>query len=529
MLLPLGLLLLLTGPQLTNAEQCRLRAKNMLNDPSFPATTTFGNGTMTPTGTNSNGQSSTSSTSATPTRTPFNYGSEPVRGVNLGGWLVLEPWITPSIFDNTGDDAIVDEYTLGQRRNNDEMRKILDNHWNTVSKPPVVPLTACKIDIESKWITEDDFRNIRAAGLNHVRIPVGYWSVPMTSRDTQESTDPSPYIPGAWPYLLRGLNWAATHGVHVIVDLHGAPGSQNGYDNSGQRTDDPRWAYNPSNVTRTIDTLKVMAREIGGMIDVLELLNESAGFKSNQWAEVTRQFWLDGYRAVREAGGNGFRVMIGDAFLGLDVSDGVQFVVLAFQLTRSLVDRAGQTLWNLHRHKASSLILFVHFETLSNLAAVLKPNLRQHQYQVFSNQELARSFDEHISHTCSMKSGVVNYATNNIWTVMGEWSNAITDCAKYLNGRGVGYRWDGTRAQDDMRRFGSCDSYTGSYRGFSDEYKAFLRRYFEAQIDISEAVQGWVYWPWKAEIADDWSYEKGLEGGWIPRNPSDRMYPNICS
>ncbi|KAL0061942.1 hypothetical protein AAF712_011226 [Marasmius tenuissimus] len=486
--LPLGLLLLLTGSQLTNAEQCRLRAKNMLNDPSFPATTTFGNGTMTPTGTNSNGQSSTSSTSATPTRTPFNYGSEPVRGVNLGGWLVLEPWITPSIFDNTGDDAIVDEYTLGQRRNNDEMRKILDNHWNTVSGPLLYRLTSGKIDIEFKWITEDDFRNIRAAGLNHVRIPVGYWSVPMTSRDTQESTDPSPYIPGAWPYLLRGLNWAATHGVHVIVDLHGAPGSQNGYDNSGQRTDDPRWAYNPSNVTRTIDTLKVMAREIGGMIDVLELLNESAGFKSGQWAEVTRQFWLDGYRAVREAGGNGFRVMIGDAFLGLDS-------------------------WTNFMEPPQAQGVLIDF----------------HQYQVFSNQELARSFDEHISHTCSMKSGVVNYATNNLWTVMGEWSNAITDCAKYLNGRGVGYRWDGTRAQDDMRRFGSCDSYTGSYRGFSDEYKAFLRRYFEAQIDISEAAQGWVYWPWKAEIADDWSYEKGLEGGWIPQNPSDRMYPNICS
>ena len=91
-------------------------------------------------------------------------------------------------------------------------------------------------------------------------------------------------------------------------------------------------------------------------------------------------------------------------------------------------------------------------------------------------------------------------------------------------------------------------------------------RYFEAQIDIAEAVQGWVssshsfiqarsnYFPLvvlgilaveskygfhrrrvptntfvQAEVADDWSYEKGLEGGWIPQNPSNRMYPNICS
>ena len=26
---------------------------------------------------------------------PFNH---QIRGVNLGGWMVLEPWITPSIF-----------------------------------------------------------------------------------------------------------------------------------------------------------------------------------------------------------------------------------------------------------------------------------------------------------------------------------------------------------------------------------------------------------------------------------------------
>ncbi|KAL0580953.1 hypothetical protein V5O48_001045 [Marasmius crinis-equi] len=339
-----------------------------------------------------------------------------VRGVNLGGWLVLEPWITPSIFDNTGDDSIIDEYTLGQKRNTPEMRKILENHWDT-------------------WITEDDFKAIRAAGLNHVRIPVGYWSVPVSSSDTSGSTDTSPYISGAWPYLLRGLNWAAAHGVHVIVDLHGAPGSQNGYDNSGQRTDDPRWAYNPANVSRTVDTLKVMAREIGGMIDILELLNESAGFKSDQWAQVTRQFWLDAYKAVRDAGGNGFRVMIGDAFLGLNS-------------------------WQNFMEPPDAQGVLIDF----------------HQYQVFSNEELARSFDQHITATCALKNNTVTYAQNNLWTVMGEWSNAITDCAKYLNGRGVGARWDGTRAQADMHRFDSCGPYTGSYSGFSNDYKTFLRR-----------------------------------------------------
>jgi len=39
----------------------------------------------------------------------FAYGSEKVRGVNTGGWFVLEPWITPSIFEGNG---AVDEYTF---------------------------------------------------------------------------------------------------------------------------------------------------------------------------------------------------------------------------------------------------------------------------------------------------------------------------------------------------------------------------------------------------------------------------------
>lgn len=29
----------------------------------------------------------------------FNFNTQKVRGINLGGWFVLEPWITPSIFE----------------------------------------------------------------------------------------------------------------------------------------------------------------------------------------------------------------------------------------------------------------------------------------------------------------------------------------------------------------------------------------------------------------------------------------------
>jgi hypothetical protein len=60
--------------------------------------------------------------------TPFNT---QVRGVNLGGWMVLEPWITPSLFYQflgKGEGEIaMDSYTfcevLGAKEANQQLRR----------------------------------------------------------------------------------------------------------------------------------------------------------------------------------------------------------------------------------------------------------------------------------------------------------------------------------------------------------------------------------------------------------------------
>jgi aryl-phospho-beta-D-glucosidase BglC (GH1 family) len=152
------------------------------------------------------------------------------------------------------------------------------------------------------------------------RIPIGYWSIPLTDSDTSVSISTAPYVSGAWTFFLRALVWAKKHNVRVIVDLHGAPGSQNGYDNSGQRTGNPLWAVNPDNVMRTVDTLRFLAKEVGDQVDVIELLNEAAGFRGDDWAAAVRSFWVDAYDAVRQAAGEDVKIMIGDAFLGVNVS-----------------------------------------------------------------------------------------------------------------------------------------------------------------------------------------------------------------
>lgn len=123
----------------------------------------------------------------------FDYRGDKVRGVNLGGWLVTEPWITPSLFDAAGD-AAVDEWSLCETLGADGCRSVLSEHW-------------------SSFITADDLTQIASAGMNHVRIPVGYWAL--------KHLDGDQYIDGQLEYLDQAIGWARAAGLKVVLDLHG--------------------------------------------------------------------------------------------------------------------------------------------------------------------------------------------------------------------------------------------------------------------------------------------------------------------
>ena len=130
---------------------------------------------------------------------------------------------------------------------------------------------------------------------------------------------------------------------------------------------------------------------------------------------------------------------------------------------------------------------------------------------------------QHISTACGQGSSL---SSSSLWTVVGEWTPAANDCARNLNGRGVGSRFEGTFP--GSTRVGSCTGLTGKASSFSSSYKTFLRQYWEAQVMTYEKGQGWIQWTWKAESADEWSYQAGLANGWIPQNPTSFQFPNIC-
>ncbi|EJU03858.1 glycoside hydrolase family 5 protein [Dacryopinax primogenitus] len=405
---------------------------------------------------------SPANTTSTPSRhSGFAYGSTPVRGVNLGGWLVLEPWITPSIFDNTGNDGIVDEWTLGQYSDYDTALNTLRNHW-------------------SSWITKSDMQQIAAAGLNHVRIPIGFWAFDNSG---------TPYIMDQqYSYLKQAVQWASASGISVWVDLHGVPGSQNGYDNSGQRGT-PTWHTEQSNVQRSQAIIQTLANEFsqgqyGGAVTAIELVNEPAGYYSEDLLTCARNYYGSTYTTVRNAGN--LVVVLHDAFQSLDYWNGF------------LTSNTG----------ASNVLMDTHI------------------YQVFNTDQLQESWQGHINDACSNGARLASFAEQNLWTVVGEWSTASTDCAVNLNGRGVGARYDGTYPGSSY--IGNCYGQTGDQSTFSADYKTFLRQFWEAQVTAYEQAQGWIYWCWKNEQADDWSYQKGVQNGWIPSNPNNRQYPNIC-
>ncbi|KAL0581059.1 hypothetical protein V5O48_000952 [Marasmius crinis-equi] len=396
----------------------------------------------------------------------FPYGLQKVRGVNIGGWLVLEPFITPTLFDNTGNDKIVDEYTFGQLApNRAQAEAALKQHWDT-------------------FITEEDFAQIAAAGLNHVRIAIGYWAFKTLPGD--------PYISGQLPYLKTAIGWARTHGLNVIVDLHGAPGSQNGFDNSGQKLDHPGWHTQQTNIDITNEVLRMIVDQFGGdsTVPTIAPLNEPAAF-AEDIMNATKKYWLDSYDSIRYPQGKGLlewesntMVLIHDAF------QGVKF-------------------WN----------GFMPSPKYENYG------LDKHIYQIFSNDEVSRNEAEHIRVACNYAEEITS--AEDFFVIIGEWAPVATDCARNLNSRGMGPRYDGT--YPGSSRIGSCEGKTGDASDFSLEFKDFMRQYWEAQVTTYEKADGWLQWTWKTEGGNsEWSYKSGLENGWIPQDPTDLKYPDIC-
>ena len=103
--------------------------------------------------------------------------------------------------------------------------------------------------------------------------------------------------------------------------------------------------------------------------------------------------------------------------------------------------------------------------------------------------------------------------------------------AYWLNGRGVGARWDGTYnyAGQGSSYMGSCDGpkRSGTAEQIQGADRANLQRFINAQMAAYEKANGWIFWTWKTEAAPEWDYRALANAGIIkvPAGPAGERLP----
>ena len=262
-----------------------------------------------------------------------------IRGVNLGGWLVLERYITPYMFSITDchiqgklcwfpgqlsapttrhgkqDESLLcditrcqphrienvfgevdypmDEWTLAEAFNNKSLAaQWLNHHFDT-------------------FVTRDDLQALIQAGVTHVRVPLPHFLLGnnILAEEAWVAAD-------RYRYLLRLLQWCRELGLQVWPDMHTAPGSQNGFDNSGQAMASGSscggWSGTADHVQRSLNAIQSVTRQIvrdgyGDVVTGFGLLNEP--FKDCD-KRVYEAFINEGLEIVRQELGRDTHVYI---------------------------------------------------------------------------------------------------------------------------------------------------------------------------------------------------------------------------
>ena len=157
-----------------------------------------------------------------------------LKGANYGNRFIVEDWLASQPY----------EFYEGVPKHGDDRLSLCD----------MVPVDGYPHprDRMLAWLNatiqpEQHFAWLRDRGFNLVRVPTGYWNwityagdltpaapsdVAARLRNLQNLGTPSDFE----PYLTRIMKAGAANGIKVLLDLHGAPGSQNGEMHSGCST-----------------------------------------------------------------------------------------------------------------------------------------------------------------------------------------------------------------------------------------------------------------------------------------------------
>ncbi|XP_057491034.1 probable glucan 1,3-beta-glucosidase A isoform X2 [Actinidia eriantha] len=200
---------------------------------------------------------------------------------SIGNQLTADYPGTPAWDDNaaTFEMTIVannlhGDYQLANGYGHDKAKDILKTHRNS-------------------FITVEDFDFLYRHGINAVRIPVGWWIA-------YDPNPPAPFIGGSLEPLDNAFSWAQAYNIKCIIDLHAAPGSQNGMEHSASRDGSTGWPMSPDYISQTLTVIEFLASRYAKHPALLgiELLNEpsAAGIP----LDLLVSYYKQGYQIVRK-------------------------------------------------------------------------------------------------------------------------------------------------------------------------------------------------------------------------------------
>ncbi|KAI8065556.1 glycoside hydrolase superfamily [Gongronella butleri] len=404
----------------------------------------------------------------------FDYGGkDKIRGVNLGGWLVTEPFITPKLFEQFDvSEGVVDEWTLCEKLGPDKAKQQMEKHYET-------------------FVTEADFKKMASMGLNHVRIPLGHWAVRVFEGE--------PFVPHlSFKYLLKAVQWARKYGLRVMVELHTSPGSQNGWNHSG-RTGPIRFLNGTAGQKYADETLGVI-RELVSFFSqpdwapaapLFGVLNEPAIFRLDAPDKQRVKDWYrESYKELRKDNPSGGPwLTYHEGFLGL------------------------KPWYGFFNNKDYERVI-----------------VETHTYLIFDETLVSKPRQEQALFPCTGWLPDLSNSMQHAGPIMvGEFSVATNDCGKYLNGIGLGTRYEGTltiNGETAKAVCQNCQCPTEDWRTFDDEYMEFLGMFAQRQMNAFESTYGWFFWTYKTEehINPHWDYLLGYEQGWMPQDAGKPKY-----
>ena len=201
-----------------------------------------------------------------------------LRGTNAGGWLVQEDWMNPT---NASDQKT--------------MMTTLANRFGTSKRDELVST------YENNYWTTQDFDNCAEMGMSVIRLPFTYMNLCDDNGNLKSN---------AFDRLDWFVQNCSQRGMYVILDMHGAFGSQNGMDHSGEINDGKQLYYNQSNKDKTLNLWKKIAEHFKGnpAVAAYDILNEP-GIKAAATYSLHWDFYNEIYNTIRSKDSNHIIIM----------------------------------------------------------------------------------------------------------------------------------------------------------------------------------------------------------------------------